>query len=142
MSAIQFEHKGAQYRADRIDAMKQFHIVRRLAPVLAEVAAVAKADAADEGAVVAVVGAVGNALAGLSDADADFVLHGLLAAVSFQRDGEGWHRVSVGGAIMRADLPLPDLLFLAFKSAQANFADFFAAVPSSLKAAALKASAP
>lgn len=161
-----FQYKGVNYRAERIDAMRQFHVVRRLAPVLAQLAAafgkvappakapapvpapvpapeaVAEPTAAapiDPGAIAGLEG-VANALAGLSDADAEYVLHTLLSHVTREQPGAGWHKVSNGSSFMYDDLPLPTLMYLAFKSLQENLGDFFAAIPSNLKAAALKAS--
>lgn len=159
--AAQFDHKVAgeivNFRAEQIDAMKQFHVVRRLAPVLAEIAvafgsvklgdamkatAAPEATAANVDPATAAAGFAGvaNALAKLSDDEANYVLHTLLSHVMREQPGQGWHRVSNGTALMFNDLKLPALMFLAYKSLQENLGDFFAAIPSDLKAATLKAS--
>lgn len=156
--ATPFEHNGIKYRAEEIDAMKQFHVVRRLAPVLAQLAAAfskttvgtslkataepVAAAAIDTGAAVAGLEGVATALASLTDDDANYVLHTLLAHVTREQPGAGWHKVSNGSQLMFADLKLPALMFLAFKALQENLGDFFAAVPSDLRAAVLKANAP
>ena len=72
---MDFELNGKEYRAGVIDARKQFHIVRRLAPIFGNMAA---------GGDTAVM--LANAIGSLSDDDADYVLFGLLAVVKRKED--------------------------------------------------------
>lgn len=126
----------------KIGATKQFHIARRAAPLLKEIGplvALIKSDPAKieamkkgediESGLVA-IGAFGDALAKLSDADADFILFGLLEGVSMHQSGGGKASVAVGTQLMFKEIDLPQMLQLAFWSAMANFASFFAASPS------------
>jgi len=84
-----------------------------------------------------------NAIAKLSDADADYCLFGLLAVVSRkQPQGTGWGPVSTGDTLMYADLDMVGMLQLAWKALEFNMSGFFAALPSDLKEAARKASDP
>ena len=112
---MDFELNGKEYRAGVIDARKQFHIVRRLAPIFGNMAA---------GGDTAVMFA--NAIGSLSDDDADYVLFGLLAVVKRKEDnGLGWSPVSNKTQMMYAEITMAEMLQLAFKSFEANMQDFF-----------------
>ena len=65
---------GHDYRIATLDARKQFHIVRRMLPVISGIAA--GGEALDK---------IAECVGKLSDEDADYVLFGLLSAVSAQR---------------------------------------------------------
>lgn len=114
---------GHSYKCGTIDARKQFHIVRRLAPVMGSVAK--GGDALD---------AITAAISKLSDDDADYVVFGLLACVTRKQDnGLGWAKVSNGNALMFADISMGDMLKLAYHAFEANMQDFFAVIRSTLK---------
>lgn len=138
---MEFELEGRTYRASTIDARKQFHIVRRLAPVLGELAPALQGTVKGDG--LAAIPPLANAIANLSDDDADYVLFGLLAVVSRKQDqGLGWGPVCAGTAIMYEDINMVTMLKLAWQAFQFNMSGFFAALPSDLKEAAQKVSAP
>lgn len=144
MEANMFEFEGATYRVSTINARSQFHIVRRLAPVFGHVAPLVQG--ATDPAAVAKIGldalpALADAIAGLSDADADYVLLGLLGAVSKkQPNGTGWSPVAVNGNIMFDDLTMVQMLRLAWEAFNHNMSGFFAASQSVLNAAPQKVS--
>ena len=136
---MEFELAGQSYRAGKIDARAQFHIVRRLAPVLGELAP-SLAAGSKQG--MEALPALANAIAKLSDTDADYCLFGLIGVISRkQPQGMGWGPVSTGTTLMYEDVTMPVMLQLAWKSLQFNMSGFFAALPSDLKEAAQKASA-
>lgn len=121
---MEFEVNGTEYRAGKIDARKQFHIVRRLAPVMGGMVGVNDAEALEP---------LAKAIASLSDDDADYVLFGLLDCVSRkQANGLGWAKVSKGNALMFEDIDMAAMLKLAYNAMQANMQDFFAAIRSAL----------
>lgn len=134
---MEFQLNEKTYRVGKIDARKQFHIVRRLAPVLGElVPAVRSGGSADS------VAAIASAVSKLSDADADYCIFGLLGAVVRKQDnGLGWGPVSTGESLMYDDITMPIMLQLAWKAMSFNMSGFFAALPSDLKEAAQRASA-
>ncbi len=134
---MEFDLMGITYRCGKIDARKQFHIVRRLAPVLSELApAVGKPSAGAD-----VLTPLANALAKLSDADSDYVVFGLLDCVRRkQPDGLGWAQVNTGITLMFEDITLPVMLQLAAKAFMYNLSGFFAALPSDLQGAIQKQS--
>jgi len=137
---MEFELNGQTYRTGKIDARSQFHIVRRLAPVLGEIAPAAAGG--NMGGLDALP-PLANAIAKLSDADADYCLFGLLAVVSRkQPQGTGWGPVSTGNTLMYADIDMVGMLQLAWKALEFNMSGFFAALPSDLKEAAQKVSVP
>lgn len=149
---MEFETEGRTYRINKIDARSQFHIVRRLAPILGELAGALKGRVAGSSvskddpefkakAAMEVMPPIAEALAKLSDADADYVIFGLLKAVVRKQDqGLGWGPVATGTAIMYDDITMPTMLKLAWKALSFNMSGFFAALPSDLKEAALRAS--
>ena len=135
---MEFETEGRTYRVNKIDARSQFHIVRRLAPVLGQVAPAVQGGKGGMDA----LPALADAIAKLSDDDADYVLFGLLKVVSRKQDqGLGWGPVATGTVIMYDDITMPTMLKLAWESLSHNMSGFFAALPSDLKEAAQKANA-
>lgn len=129
---------GHNYRIGVIDARSQFHIVRRLAPLLGELAPIA---ARAEMSAMEALPPLAAALAKLSDEDADYCIFGLLKAVQREQvGGLGWGPVCAGTAIAYQDITMPVMLQLAWHAASANLAGFFAALPSDLKGAIQKAS--
>lgn len=135
---MEFETEGRTYRVNKIDARSQFHIVRRLAPVLGQIAPAVQGGKGGMDA----LPALADAIAKLSDDDADYVLFGLLKVISRKQDqGLGWGPVATGTVLMYDDITMPTMLKLAWQALSHNMSGFFAALPSDLKEAAQKASA-
>lgn len=131
---MEFELEGRTYRANKIDARAQFHIVRRLAPVLGEIAPALQGKGR-----LGALPPLANAVAKLTDSDADYVIFGLLKAVVRKQDqGLGWGPVATGEQLMYDDITMPLMLKLAWQSFSFNMSGFFAALPSDLKEAAQK----
>jgi len=124
------------YRVGRIDALKQFHIVRRLGPIFGELApALRGATGNAEADVLTAVPAVMGAFAKLSDDDMNYCLFGLLAVVERkQPTGLGWGPVSTGHVLAYSDIAMTQMLQLAWVCLQQNLSGFFAALPSDLRA--------
>lgn len=131
---MEFELEGRTYRANKIDARTQFHIVRRLAPVLGEIAPALQGKGGLDA-----LPPLANAVAKLTDSDADYVIFGLLKAVVRKQDqGLGWGPVATGEQLMYDDITMPLMLKLAWQSFSFNMSGFFAALPSDLKEATQK----
>lgn len=138
-----FSINGKNFKLFKIDAFKQFHIVRRVGPILADLLpamgdiqkALKTPDSLSEGEnldeLAKVVSPIMLGLSKLSDEDANKVLYGLLSAVEIQQQGMGWARVSTDSALMFQDLDLPMLLQLAGRAFMYNLSGFFAALPAS-----------
>lgn len=128
-----------QYEPKRMAAREQFHIVRRLAPFIGEVApvlAALKGDGLDAG--MGVLKPLGQALASMSDTDADYVLFGLLRACKRQAPGgAGLVEVAVGDTLNHLDITMPQMLQIAAGVLKHNLADFINALPSDLRGAIL-----
>jgi hypothetical protein len=132
MSGI-VEINGQSYRIGRLDAKKQFHVARRLAPLLAGLGGALKPEAKG---FAELVSPIAEALAKMSDEDTDYVLDTCLMVVQRQQ-GEGWQNVMVkGGGLMFQDIDLPTMLRLAVAVIQQNLGSFFPGGPSTLTAAA------
>lgn len=135
---MEVEIEGQTYRIGKLDARAQFHIVRRLAPVLGELAPAIQGG--NKG--VEVLPPLAAAVAKLSDDDADYCIFGLLKVVSRkQPNGLGWGPVCTGNLLMYDDISMPVMLKLAWNSLSQNMQSFFVALPSDLKEVAQKLNA-
>lgn len=132
MSGI-VEINGQSYRIGRLDAKKQFHVARRLAPLLAGLGGALKGEAKGFAEMVA---PIAEALAKMSDEDTDYVIDTCLAVVARQQ-GEGFQSVMVkGGGLIFQDIDLPAMLQITVAVIQQNLGSFFPGGPSALNAAA------
>lgn len=137
---MEFELNEQTYSVGKIDARAQFHIIRRLAPVIGEIAPSA---ASGKMAGLDALPPLANAIAKLSDDDADYCLFGLLKVIKRkQGQGLGFGPVCTGNAIMYDDIDMAAMLQLAWKALEFNLSGFFAALPSGLKEATQKVNAP
>ena len=132
---MELELDGHTYRVGKLDARAQFHIVRRLAPVLGELAPALQGGKGGLDA----LPPIATAVAKLSDADADYCIFGLLKVVSRkQPNGLGWGPVSTENLLMYDDIGMTQMLKLAWEALTFNMSGFFAVLPSDLKEAAQK----
>lgn len=136
-----------EFKFDKLDAITQFHIVRRVAPVIGELLAVlSNASIKQEGPVTLSsidfdklakdLGPVLGALSKLPDDDVNYVLYSLLKAVNRKNAGGGWSRVLTDtNHFMFQDIKdsLPVMFQLAMKSFQNNLQGFISALPSGLQ---------
>lgn len=135
-----FEIGGRKFKLSKVNAFKQFHIVRRVGPILAELMPAMKELSKFQNAnlseseklegLAKVVSPIMNGLSKLSDTDADYVLMGLLEAVEMQQQQGNWAKVVAGGSmLMIQDLELPLLLQVAGRAFMFNLSGFFAGLP-------------
>ena len=132
---------GVEFKFSKLDAFKQFHITRKVGPVLADLLPAMKSakaiqsqenmseeDKFDKMAELA--DPLLKGLAKLSDADSEFILNGLLYSVEMKQAVTGnWARVSDGKMMMIQNLELPVILQLAGKAFVYNLAGFFTGSP-------------
>lgn len=125
-----------QFKLSKINAMKQYHIVRRIAPILGDMLPamkdIAKAhdskDMTEEQKLEKAVQFAGPIMTGiskLSDKDSEVVLYGLLAAVEIKQAEGNWAKIVVGDQLMFDNLDLPTMLQAAGRSFMFNMAGFF-----------------
>jgi len=137
-----FEFGGKKFRLSKISAFKQFHIVRRIAPILADLAPqmTSAQSLKDVGAlnedekletIAKFVSPIMTGLSKLNDADADHVLKGLLESVEVKQETGNWAKIVRGDLFMMQDLELPALLQLAGRAFMFNLSGFFGALPQS-----------
>lgn len=151
--------KGQRYRLGKMVAVKQLHVARKLMPIMAQLGTIAKAMAPLENAVTAmptVTGAafaampaadqspaanpllkldlteltpVAQALAGLPDADVDFVVYSALAVVMRAMPGDsGWVPVlGQNNVIMFDDIDMIAMLNLVGQVVWGNLRGFMPA---------------
>jgi hypothetical protein len=135
-----FELNGKQFQLSKIDAFKQFHIVRKIAPILGDlipamkdmhkvmnVESLSESEKFDQFAQIAAP--LMNGISRLSDVDADRVLYGLLSSVEMKQEAGNYARVASGDMLMIQNLDLSILLQLAGRAFIFNLQDFFAALP-------------
>lgn len=130
-----------KFKVRKINALKQFHIVRRIAPILAELAPnlskLNKAkdfeNSSEETKLEAIGNFIGPIMSGmskLSDKDSELVLIGLLEAVEVHQEEYGnWAPVAKGGQIVFDDLALPVLMQAAGRAFMFNLSGFFTVLP-------------
>lgn len=136
MTERDFEIGSKKFKLGRIDALKQFHIVRKLAPVLSDLIPIAhkmhKAGKANGAPItdedIEQFAPLIGSFSKLSDQDTDAVLFGLLSSVEVQSGG-GWARVSNGTTLMFQDMELPELMQIAGRAFMFNMTGFFAVLP-------------
>ena len=135
-----FEIGNRKFKIFKLDAFKQFHIVRRTTPILTEMLPVLKdlsvttknqnlSESEKFEQMAKILGPVMTGLSKLSDEDANKVLYGLLSAVETQQPQGGWAKVATESMLMMQDLELPTLLQIAGRAFAYNLSGFFSALP-------------
>lgn len=122
---MEFTVNGENYKASKLPAIKQFHIVRRFAPLLAGLNGNSNP-----------IEGIMNGIGGLSDEDANYILFGLLSCVEREQPGHGWAKVKnpTADILQFVDIDLGAMFQIATKAFQENFASFLDALPSALNA--------
>lgn len=144
MSYVEFTHGQHTYRADKLPAMTQLHVTRRLAPFLSAIMgsmptdqtqALLKAaketghkpgDKTDAGQLgMAAMGPLLDAVASMPDEQVDYVINACLSVVERKQASGGWARVMSDGGIMFNDLDMVGLLAITGHVLQRDLAGFF-----------------
>jgi hypothetical protein len=141
MSERDFTIGLREFKLLKIDTFKQFHIARRLMPIMGDIMPLAKklkdlekedlSEDAKFDAIATLAQPIMNGIAKLSDEDANLVLLGLCSSVEMKQMPIGnWARVANDKAgLMFHDLELPELLQIAGRSFIFNIARFFPSAP-------------
>ena len=128
----QLEVNGQTYNIGRLSPMTQFYVTRRLAPLLAQMGislqALQKGITADLTDFLPALGPITDALARISDDDANYVIFTCLDAVS-RRTGEKWGRVNTGTNLMFTDIDMPTMLRLVVEVVKENLGSFMRGLP-------------
>jgi hypothetical protein len=134
------------YKIGRLDTFTQFHIARRLAPLLANLGAAMKdaapmledkfkqqeskgteSDEASAAALSVAVGPIADTLSKMSDDDVDYILHKCLAVCQREIAPNRFAPVQLrnGTRLMFEDIDMPVLLGLTINTIQDNLSSFF-----------------
>lgn len=129
----QVEINGRTYTIKRLPAMQQFHVARRLAPIMAAFIDGIPSTSDVAGSLAGFdLTKIGEEVASLSDKDAEYILNTCLSAVTY-RDEENQRdfSVQVKPGIMRYDfIGLPEMLRLTGEVIKLNLGGFIPAAPS------------
>lgn len=143
------EINGHTYKIGKLSAMQQFHVVRRLAGVLAGLAGLDKQGLeglkdAPKDQVAAhllesmpdVLPALAQGLATMDDVTAEFVIFTCLGVVERKERAGGWARVCVNGQLMFENLGMVEMLTLVANVLKENMGGFFDALGAASSGAA------
>lgn len=131
---IEFEINGVQYRAQAMDARRQFHVARRLSAVLAPSADAidkSKDDKSVKGGIIAALDGFFDALSTMPDAQLDYVIDACLDTVS-RKDGGAWSPIRRGGAMMY-DLDLYTQGAIVWYVVKGALDGFFGSLPAAVR---------
>lgn len=112
------------YRVESLDAMSQFHVVRRIAPIMAGVGVTlaslrgtlgaSEEEQGKEEFSLKVLGAAMDVVSKMTDADVDYVLFKCLSkAKRKQGDSERFMQVATGNQLQFQDLTMQDMVRLS-----------------------------
>lgn len=112
---------GHKYRIGRMDARKQFHVARRLSPLLAGMGGLGDKSAGFAAALAPLT----EALSSMSDEDVDYVLDACLGVCHrLQQDGRPAPVMTRSG-LMFDDIDMAQMIQLAVKVIKENLGGFF-----------------
>ena len=123
----EFEINGVKYRSSQMDAMRQFNVVRRLAPILDSVKNMLDMKLEDG------LGIIAQAISNMSDADTEYVIGSCMAVVvREQQGGTGWAKIwsPDAKAPMFTDIDMAVMLRIVFAVIGEAIVPFFGALPS------------
>ena len=115
------------YHCRRMDAKQQFHVMRRILPILTGVA-----NSGEEGA--EKVRGAAMALSEISDEDADYIIDHCLAVVKRRQGEAGFHPIWAQGAgLMFKDIDFVSMLMIVGEVLAYNLGNFSDGLPSGLQ---------
>jgi hypothetical protein len=128
MRTVEFDIGGVAYRADQLDAFKQLHVSRKIAPVVPKLIPVFVLLQKVRTPTTwprwgTAAGPFAEALAALPEADVDYVVKTCLASVKREQGG-AWAPLMAGGALMFADLDLGQMLPIVVRVLRENLGNF------------------
>jgi hypothetical protein len=118
---------GHAYAIGRLDPRKQFHIARRLAPIMEGLVGLLSSGSSISPETA--LGPIARQIAGMPDADVDYIISNCLAVCSRESTvhGAGWSPVQISnGKLMFEDIDMGAMLQLVAAVVQENLGDFFA----------------
>ena len=132
-SDITFTVKGNEYSAGKLDAKRQFHITRRLLPLMGGFIKEGHMEGeTSEAAIAAFLKIAGN----MEDEQLDYIFDHCLAVVK-RKDGDISAQITAPipngkRAILYEDIDMMAMLIISFNVIKRNLSSFFDALPSDL----------
>jgi hypothetical protein len=125
----ELEVEGRQYRTGKLNAFKQFHLMRKLLPLFSgmgeSLSQMPATVGSGEGQFWHSLSPIAQAVADMSDDDSEWIIKTCLAAVTVF-NGRNWVPVATPtGELMFEDIDLSQMLQLAFGVIQENLGNFF-----------------
>ncbi|MGF6837066.1 hypothetical protein QF001_000933 [Paraburkholderia youngii] len=119
--SLEFEVAGQRYRAEKLDAFKQLHVSRKIAPIVPKLlpmflkfAEQGDSMKADLAGMAEAFEPLAQALADMPDADCEYVFNACLAVVA-RNQGGNWASVWSGGSLMFDDIDIGAMVQIASK---------------------------
>lgn len=109
---------GQTYRLAKLNALTQFHLARRIAPIVTTL------DAGQE-----TIEKLTKALAEMSDEEAEYVIAKCLNDCR-RKSGDSWAKVFVSGNLMFDDIDMMHMADLVVRTLMGNLSGFFIALRS------------
>jgi hypothetical protein len=124
---------GHKYQIGQLNAMQQFHVSRRIAPLLATMgisfATILQHRSIDVDQLMPVLGPVSQVLSTMSDEQTDYIFATCLGVVKRAEKGPGgkdmWAPVSTGAALQYEDIKMQHMIAIVVAVLQVNLEDFF-----------------
>lgn len=129
---MQFELNEKTFKINDIPTETQFHLLRKLAPVIEPLMKAAKKEGSDE---MEIVSGLADIISEMEDSRADFCLYTLLDAISIKEDkGIAWSRIVAPckTRLAYSNINVLEMMTLAYRSFIHNFKDCFQSLPSNL----------
>lgn len=126
---MEFEVNGVRYRSGKLNAKQQFHVARRLFPLLSGVGSDPNVSF-DK-----VIGGISMGIATIPDADCDYVIDTCMSVVQ-RKQGESWANVYNVAArrYMFEDIDLAAMLKITAEVIREFIGPFLSSLPSALPA--------
>lgn len=133
MNENNVEINGAEYSIGRLDAMKQFHLARKLMPMLLKAGVNAQdflgkkeEDFEVDALIEKILGPLVEEISRRTDEEIEHIIYPCLDVVT-RKQGPAWAKVKASGqnALMFPDMDASVILRLTFEVIQRNLASFF-----------------
>lgn len=134
MNPTEIEINGKQYQLRKLPPLVQFHVMRRLAPVLMALGESASDQLLTELKSMDLLKAlkpVSDMIATMPDSEVEYVINTCLEVVDRKADqGVGWSKIQAQpGVMMYADIDITMMLKLTAAVVQDNLGNFLDALP-------------
>lgn len=131
---------SATYRIGKMDTFTQFHLARKLAPILlglgqaalGNIVSTTEAKPTQEEWALKALEPILATLGRMDKTDVDYILNTCLSVVYRLQDGPRWAPVQQQGALMFQDISLPTLMRLVTETVKENLSGFFGEVTGGL----------